>query len=130
MRDNGAQKTGCDLGPGLKATAGDLYDEYREWREENGEVPESKKSFGARLGRIPGLVPARDLRGRYWVVTGETRLHTCYDAEARGIALLLAGHYASERFALESLAALLAKQFPALAVWASEQESDPLRWSG
>lgn len=62
------------------------------------------------------------------LVTGETRLHTCYEAEARGIALLLPGHYASERFGVERLAEVLAKQFRDLVVWASREETDPLRW--
>jgi dinuclear metal center YbgI/SA1388 family protein len=62
------------------------------------------------------------------LVTGETRLHTCYEAEARGIALLLAGHYASERFGVERLATVLGDQFPTLSVWASRDERDPLHW--
>jgi dinuclear metal center YbgI/SA1388 family protein len=62
------------------------------------------------------------------LVTGETRLHTCYEAEARGTALLLAGHYASERFGVERLAEILASEFKALHVWASRDESDPLIW--
>jgi dinuclear metal center YbgI/SA1388 family protein len=62
------------------------------------------------------------------LITGETRLHTCYDAEARGIALLLCGHYASERFGVERLAKVLAGQFPQLAVWPSRDERDPLVW--
>jgi dinuclear metal center YbgI/SA1388 family protein len=61
-------------------------------------------------------------------VTGEASLHTCYDAAARGIGVLLAGHYASERFGVERLADVLAKQFPALTVWASRDERDPLTW--
>lgn len=61
-------------------------------------------------------------------ITGETNFHTCLEAEARGIALLLPGHFASERFGIERLAAHLAKQFPELSVWASESERDPLRW--
>jgi dinuclear metal center YbgI/SA1388 family protein len=67
-------------------------------------------------------------RGCQVLITGETRLHTCYEAEARGIALLLAGHYASERFGVEGLATVLAGQFPLLTVWASRQETDPLVW--
>lgn len=59
-------------------------------------------------------------------LTGEARLHTCYDAEARGIALVLAGHYASERLGVERLAEVLAAQFPALTVWASREERDPV----
>ena len=67
-------------------------------------------------------------RGCQVLVTGETRLHTCYEAEARGVALLLAGHYASERFGVERLAEVLAGQFSALKVWASRHEADPLHW--
>ncbi|MCI0361784.1 MAG: Nif3-like dinuclear metal center hexameric protein, partial [Planctomycetaceae bacterium] len=59
-------------------------------------------------------------------LTGEARLHTCYAAEARGIALLLAGHYASERFGVEKLVEILAAQFPALAIWPSRDERDPI----
>jgi dinuclear metal center YbgI/SA1388 family protein len=61
-------------------------------------------------------------------ITGEASLHTCYDAAARGIGMLLAGHYASERFGVERLAEVLAGQFPVLSVWASREERDPLTW--
>ena len=67
-------------------------------------------------------------RGCDVLVTGETHLHTCYEAESRGAALLLAGHYASERFGVERLASVLASQFPSLQIWASRAETDPLRW--
>lgn len=67
-------------------------------------------------------------KGCQLLVTGETRLHTCYEAEARGITLLLAGHYASERFGIENLAAVLQAKFPAAKVWASRDERDPLLW--
>jgi dinuclear metal center YbgI/SA1388 family protein len=73
------------------------------------------------------LEPARQA-GCDTLVTGETNFHTCLEAEAQGIALLLPGHFASERFALETLATTLAAQFPTLTVWASRQEKDPLRW--
>ncbi|QDU93512.1 Nif3-like dinuclear metal center hexameric protein [Lignipirellula cremea] len=61
-------------------------------------------------------------------VTGETTFHTCLEAESRGIALLLPGHYATERFAVEQLAGVLQKQFPELQAWASVDEADPLTW--
>lgn len=63
------------------------------------------------------------------LITGEASFHTCLEAQASGVALLLPGHFASERFAVERLAEVLGKQFPTLIVWASEQEADPLRWS-
>jgi dinuclear metal center YbgI/SA1388 family protein len=62
------------------------------------------------------------------LVTGETRLHTCYAAAACGFALLLPGHYASERFGVDNLAQVLAQQFPDLLIWASRDERDPLQW--
>jgi len=71
------------------------------------------------------LAPARQ-RGCQLLVTGETSFHTCLEAEATGMTLLLTGHYASERFAVETLAEKLAGWFPAATVWASAEEADPL----
>ncbi len=61
------------------------------------------------------------------LVLGETNFHTCLAARARRINLILTGHFASERFAVENLAQVLASQFPDLEVWASESESDPIQ---
>lgn len=60
------------------------------------------------------------------LVTGETSFHTCLEAEASGVALLLPGHFASERFAVERLAEVIAAQFPVLEVFASREERDPI----
>jgi dinuclear metal center YbgI/SA1388 family protein len=62
------------------------------------------------------------------LVTGETSFHTCVEADATGVALLLPGHYASERFGMERLSATLAARFSNCVVWPSRRESDPLRW--
>lgn len=62
-------------------------------------------------------------------VTGETDFHTCLEAESRGVALLLLGHFASERFAIEMLANEMTEQFPEIEIWASEKESDPIVWA-
>ena len=61
------------------------------------------------------------------LVTGETTFHTCLEADARGVGLILAGHFASERFALLSLADYLTDQLSSISVWASSSERDPLR---
>ncbi len=61
------------------------------------------------------------------LLTGEANFHTCLEAEALGISLILPGHYASERFAMESLADYLGEQFSDVSVWASRDERDPLR---
>ena len=62
------------------------------------------------------------------LVTGETSFHTCLEAEASGVSLLLPGHYASERFAVEKLAQVLSTEFSALEIWPSRREKDPLTW--
>jgi dinuclear metal center YbgI/SA1388 family protein len=61
-------------------------------------------------------------------LTGEMRFHDYLTAQARGLALCLPGHYATERFALEELAERLRVQWPDLEVTASDQERDPVRW--
>ena len=61
-------------------------------------------------------------------ITGETNFHTCLEASARDVNLILMGHYSSERFAVEQLAVQLAAEFNDAEVWASEKESDPVLW--
>jgi dinuclear metal center YbgI/SA1388 family protein len=63
------------------------------------------------------------------LLTGEARFHACLDARAKGIGMVLAGHYATERPGVEALAELIAAEFPGRRVWASRVESDPLTWS-
>lgn len=60
-------------------------------------------------------------------LTGEGRFHTALEARDAGIALVLAGHYATERPAMEALATTLGEVFPGLATWASTSERDPLQ---
>ena len=60
------------------------------------------------------------------MVTGEANFHTCLEAEAAGITLVLVGHFASERFAMEWLAEWLQAEFPDCQAWASRNETDPL----
>jgi putative NIF3 family GTP cyclohydrolase 1 type 2 len=79
-------------------------------------------------GSAGSFLEAAGRKGCDLLVTGETTFHTCLEAEATGVALLLPGHYASERFAVEVLADVLAKQFADVEVWASRDEADPLQW--
>jgi putative NIF3 family GTP cyclohydrolase 1 type 2 len=59
-------------------------------------------------------------------VTGEMRFHDYLAAQAAGIALILPGHYATERFAVERLAAWLQHQLPTIEARPSERERDPI----
>jgi dinuclear metal center YbgI/SA1388 family protein len=61
-------------------------------------------------------------------VTGEATFHTCLEAKANNISLVLLGHYQSERFAVEMLADRIGEKFDDVEVWASKEESDPLSW--
>lgn len=61
-------------------------------------------------------------------LTGEMRFHDYLSAEAQGIAVVLPGHYATERPAVEQLAIRIAVEFPSLSVSASQREADPVRW--
>jgi len=59
------------------------------------------------------------------LITGETNFHTCLEARARNVALILTGHYASERFAVVALADVLAAQFGDIQVTASSADQNP-----
>lgn len=59
------------------------------------------------------------------LVTGEASFHRQLEAESSGIVLVTAGHYATERFAVEELAIRIGQQFQELEVWPSATEQDP-----
>jgi dinuclear metal center YbgI/SA1388 family protein len=77
-------------------------------------------------GSGASFLPVAQEMGCDALVTGEATFHACLEAEAIGVGLILAGHFASERFALERLADSLDAQFPDVQIWASEREEDPL----
>jgi putative NIF3 family GTP cyclohydrolase 1 type 2 len=56
--------------------------------------------------------------------TGEATYHQCLEARSMGLAMLMIGHYASERFSMDVLADLLTAQYPSIDVWASRTERD------
>jgi dinuclear metal center YbgI/SA1388 family protein len=60
------------------------------------------------------------------LLTGEARFHDALAAQAQGLALVLPGHYASERIGVESLAERLQRAFPDVKAWPSRRETDPL----
>jgi len=80
-------------------------------------------------GSAGELLASAEQAGAQAFVTGEARFHTALEAQARGLALVLVGHYASEQFGLEALAEQLAAQFSDVTVWASRKEQDPLAWA-
>jgi dinuclear metal center YbgI/SA1388 family protein len=93
-----------------------------------GQPEHSVRTVAVGCGAADELLEAARFNGCDAMVLGEARFHTCLEAEAAGIGLLLPGHFAGERFAVESLADVLSRQFPDVQVWASRQERDPVRW--
>lgn len=61
------------------------------------------------------------------LITGEATFHTCLEAKANDVSLVLLGHHTSERFAVEYLAQVLGQQFKDIDVWASNDEVDPVQ---
>jgi hypothetical protein len=61
-------------------------------------------------------------------LTGEMRFHDYLSAESQGIALVLPGHYATERPAVESLAARITQGVPGVLATPSQREADPVQW--
>src|SRR4029077_10778781 len=64
------------------------------------------------------------------LLTGEARFHDYLAAQAQDVALVLPGHYATERCGVEDLAERLQQQWPELDAWASRREQDPVQWLG
>jgi len=60
------------------------------------------------------------------LLTGEMSFHDCLRCRSLGVGVILTGHYASERFAVEALASRLADELSGVPVTASHVESDPL----
>jgi len=86
------------------------------------------RTVAVACGAAGALLEQAHLAGCQAMLVGETRFHTCLEAEALGIGLLMPGHFASERFAVEQLAQRLQAAFPELEVWCSCEERDPIRW--
>jgi dinuclear metal center YbgI/SA1388 family protein len=88
------------------------------------EVKRVAIACGAGGELLPDAVRARaDV-----LLTGEARFHDYLAAQAQGLALILPGHYATERCGIEDLADRLKAQWPDAVVWASRRERDPAAW--
>jgi dinuclear metal center YbgI/SA1388 family protein len=116
-----------------KMSLGELAKKVQQWLAvEHVQVvgaldrPVARVAVGC--GSAGELVASAAQAGCDVFVTGEARFHTALEAESLGMCLVLAGHFASERFAVDELAGVLARQFPSLRVWASRRERDPFRW--
>ena len=69
-----------------------------------GDSEQTVRTVAVACGAAGELLDAARSAGCDCMVLGETRFHTCLEAEACGLGLILPGHFASERFAVECLA--------------------------
>ena len=91
-----------------------------------GRLDQPIARVGVACGSGGSFIAKAHRRGCQLLITGEATLHACLEARSLGITLGLLGHYWSERFAMERLAAQIAEGSPELIVWASREESDPI----
>lgn len=94
-----------------------------------GDTDLAVSRVGVACGAAAEFIPDAIRHGCDVLLTGEARFHACLEARQNGLGLVLPGHYATERPAVEALASMLKQQFPKLEVWASQQEADPVQWS-
>lgn len=99
-----------------------------DWAQIVGDPDRPVRQVAVGCGSAGEFLEPAEQTGCDGFVTGEARFHTALEAEARGIGLVLTGHFASERFALESLAEELAAGLPGVCAWACHCERDPLVW--
>lgn len=91
---------------------------------------EPVQRVGIACGSAGELISAAASGGCQVFITGEATFHTCLEAQAQGLALLLVGHYPSERWGMLRLADQIRVEFPEIEVWGSVHERDPLIWIG
>ncbi|WP_166831485.1 Nif3-like dinuclear metal center hexameric protein [Thalassoroseus pseudoceratinae] len=114
----------------LKELAARIRDEFRLPAVQFAGDPDmSVQRLGIACGSAAEFLTDARKAGCQAFLTGEARFHSALEARTEGIGLILIGHYASERPAVEQLATVIADQFPQLDVWASDVETDPLQWS-
>ncbi|MCC6125279.1 MAG: Nif3-like dinuclear metal center hexameric protein [Pirellulales bacterium] len=117
-----APRTLCELGTELKRF---LNVERLQFV---GQAEQKVRKVAVGCGAAGEFLPLARENACDCLVVGEIRFHACLEAESLGIGLLMPGHFASERFALDCLAEVLAENFPDLEIWPSRREKDPVRW--
>jgi len=91
----------------------------------NDDKPIKKVAIGC--GAADNFIEQAVIEGADALLLGEAKFHSCLEARAKNLALICAGHYATERFSACILADRIARKFPDLTVKASVKESDPIR---
>ncbi len=94
-----------------------------------GRLDQTIRSVAVACGSAGTFLGVAHRAGCQLLITGETSFHTYLEADALGVALVLPGHFASERFSLETLAQQLQTKYQDVEIWASKCEADPVRFA-
>lgn len=90
-----------------------------------GDPTATVSTVGIACGSAAEFLGDARRQGADVLLTGEARFHACLDARQQGIALVIAGHYATERSGAERLAEFIGEEFPDVTAFSSQVESDP-----
>jgi dinuclear metal center YbgI/SA1388 family protein len=115
---------GVTLSCFLQRVASTLPTRGLQW---TGDEDRMVRRVGIACGAAEDFLSGAAGAGADVFLTGEARYHRALEANAKGLAVVLAGHHATERPGVEHLARLLADRVEGLRVWASTRESDPLQ---
>lgn len=95
-----------------------------------GDVGRAAGRVGIVCGSGGGSIDSIVAAGCATLLTGELKLHEALEARADGLGVIAVGHHASERFAMDVLAARLAAAVPGLDCRTAAADDDPLAWIG
>lgn len=91
-----------------------------------GDSKRPVQTIALACGAAGDFLPDAAAVGADVFLTGEMRFHEYLAAERQNVALLLPGHYATERPGIELLADVLQHHWAEMTVWPSKCESDPV----
>ena len=92
-----------------------------------GDPQTSIQSVGVACGAAAEYWKDARQAGCQVLLTGEARFHAALEVRDAGFAMIVAGHDATERFAMHRLASLLMQHCPGVTAAASASERDPLQ---
>ncbi|MDR0338195.1 MAG: Nif3-like dinuclear metal center hexameric protein [Planctomycetaceae bacterium] len=92
-----------------------------------GEINKPINRIAIGCGSADDFIDEASKQGADVLLLGEARFHACLRAQSLQLALILPGHFASEHFAMKTLAQKIATQFPTISCFPSESEQDVIK---
>jgi len=94
-----------------------------------GPLEKEVKTVAVACGTAGAFLGQAKLRGADVFLVGESKYHVFLEAQFSNISLIVPGHYATERFAMERMAELIQTKFPDIISWVSSVENDPVSYA-